>query len=50
MSAIVLEEDVVAEIYGVLQASAARYEKAGLTHCAEHARYLAFSLLDAPFA
>lgn len=47
MSTIILESDVVAEIYGALQASADHYEKHDLPHAAIHARSLAFSLLDA---
>lgn len=49
MEGFLLPADVISEIYGVLQASADHYEKGGLTDPAEHARYLAFQLLDAPY-
>lgn len=48
-SGFLLSADVVAEIYGVLQTSAKHFEKAGADLSAEHARYLAFQLLDAPY-
>lgn len=48
MEGFVLPADVLAEIYGVLQACAEHYQKSGLDESAEHARYLAFQLLDTP--
>lgn len=49
VSGYVLPADVIAEIYGVLQASAKHFEKAGAEVSADHARYLAFQLLNAPY-
>ena len=49
ISGYLLSADVLSEIYGVLQASAKHFEKAGADISAEHARYLAFQLLDAPY-
>lgn len=49
ISGYLLPADILAEIYGVLQASAKHFEKAGADISAEHARYLAFQLLNAPY-
>lgn len=49
ISGYLLPADVLAEIYGVLQASAKHFEKAGAEVSAEHARYLAFQLLNVPY-
>ena len=49
ISGYLLPADVLAEIYGVLQASAKHFEKAGAEISAEHARYLAFQLLNVPY-
>lgn len=49
ISGFLLTADVISEIYGVLQSSARHFERAGASDCAEHARYLAFQLLDAPY-
>lgn len=49
MEGFLLPADVISEIYGVLQACADHYQKQDLTQPAEHARYLAFQLLDAPY-
>lgn len=48
-SGFLLPADVIAEIYGVLQASAKHFESAGAQTSAEHARYLAFQLLNATY-
>ena len=49
ISGYLLPADVLAEIYVVLQASAKHFEKAGAEVSAEHARYLAFQLLNVPY-
>jgi hypothetical protein len=49
ISGFLLTADVISEIYGVLQSSARNFERTGAHDCAEHARYLAFQLLDAPY-
>lgn len=49
ISGFLLTADVISEIYGVLQSSARHLDLAGARDSAEHARYLAFQLLDAPY-
>lgn len=49
MEGYLLPADVLSEIYGLLQASADLYAQTNLPQPAEHARYIAFQLLNAPY-